>query len=287
MSGKNRLNRFTVNGPVPIGSGLSARVQTITPDMALEWLTKNDMNRKVSESHVRNIAAAMKRGEWKLNGESLIIASSGQILNAQHRLLACIESEMPFETVVIYGVNPDAAIMETIDIGKKRSIADILGLLNVKNASDIAAAAKLNMAWEALGKPSRHFSVTPTQIYDWITAHPNIQDSVTWVKIGRVLPGGSTWIALHFRLSNIDRDAAFVFFSKVFGGENLSKGDPAYTLRDKMIKVARATKQTGRGGFDPTFIAALIVKAWNAYRKKKEIYELGFNVMEDSFPIAI
>ena len=64
----------------------------VTPKMAEALLSRNGGNRPVIwTGPVRSVsayAAAMSRGEWVLNGEPIIISSTGELNDGQHRLHA-------------------------------------------------------------------------------------------------------------------------------------------------------------------------------------------------------
>ena len=42
-------------------------------------------------------AEKMMDGQWVLNGKTIILDSTGAVLNGKYRLLACIEADSPFE----------------------------------------------------------------------------------------------------------------------------------------------------------------------------------------------
>ena len=110
----------------------NVKLITITPEMAEEMLTHNIANRKVNQANVNRIAADMATGNYKLNGETIKVAPNGEILDGQHRLLACIKSGMPFTTYIVYNV--ERKLVGTIDMGKGRSVADSLNVMgcNIK-----------------------------------------------------------------------------------------------------------------------------------------------------------
>src|SRR5258706_8303068 len=93
--------------PKPIAGAPPAFATEITPEMARQWLEKNAMNRRLRQSSVDTYASIMKRKQWELNGETIIISDTGDILNGQHRLWACFESGTPFETYVIIGMTKE------------------------------------------------------------------------------------------------------------------------------------------------------------------------------------
>ena len=102
-----------------------SEVVTINAKIAQQWITKHDSlpppegqqkNRKVDDNLVDRYAHQMKKGLWDVNGEGIIIAESGRLLNGQHRLHAVIKSGKTIQSVVIYGVEEEA--FKTIDTGK-------------------------------------------------------------------------------------------------------------------------------------------------------------------------
>ena len=120
------------------------KVMTITPAEATLWLdTKNSKNRPISENAVAKYAQEMKEGRWWLNAQPIIFNRSGQLANGQHRLLACIRANKPFETVVTYGMEDEA--FDTIDDCNSRSLADVLHIKG--EAGSLLLSAGLRFLW--------------------------------------------------------------------------------------------------------------------------------------------
>ena len=117
---------------------LDIQLVTITPEMAEEMLKRNIANRKVNQANVNRIAADMATGNYRINGETIKISSNGEILDGQHRLLACIKSGVPFKSYIVYNVEREA--IGTIDMGKGRSVADSLNVMGCNIKSGIIPA---------------------------------------------------------------------------------------------------------------------------------------------------
>ncbi|MDP2620568.1 MAG: hypothetical protein Q8P46_10395, partial [Hyphomicrobiales bacterium] len=87
-----------------VGSGNSSTTRTrcrITPELAREWLEKtNRKNRPLSELKWTAYAVDMLEGRWQYNGDAIRFGSDGVLLDGQHRLMACVEAGIPFETDV-------------------------------------------------------------------------------------------------------------------------------------------------------------------------------------------
>lgn len=119
----------------------------ITPDLARQWLTRSNGNRRLDLSTVGRYASEMSGNRWAVNGESIIFDNDGYLTNGHHRLNACIQIGQPFKTTVICGVAPETK--EVTDIGKVRTMADILSMRSVSNATIVAAAARLVLSYRA------------------------------------------------------------------------------------------------------------------------------------------
>jgi hypothetical protein len=102
--------------------------QVITPDYAAELLANhNPNNRPLSRNHVTFIAQEMERGTFRAdNGDSIRFGADGNIIDGQHRLAAIVRSGKTVMMLVARGIEGDA--FATIDIGKSRSISDIVGI---------------------------------------------------------------------------------------------------------------------------------------------------------------
>lgn len=101
-----------------------ATVIEITPAIAKEMLETSPGNRRLRGYYVNLLAAAMKRGEWRVTSQGIGFDIFGRLRDAHHRLNACIQSGVSFQSVVVFGMRPDA--YEVTDIGMTRTYADRL-----------------------------------------------------------------------------------------------------------------------------------------------------------------
>ena len=94
---------------------VTSKVESITPELAAEYLTHNSrnprktMNRSVIQKYADDIAA----GLWELNGDSIVFDEDGFLKNGQHRLCAIIKAGKPVRTIVVRGVSRDTKIWDT------------------------------------------------------------------------------------------------------------------------------------------------------------------------------
>jgi hypothetical protein len=118
---------------------MRAEIKMITPEFAMELLKMNVGNRSLKRQK-DNYIYMMKNGEWKENGEPIIIDVNGFIKDGQHRLHAVIEANFSYSCPIIYDVSPD--VMDTIDTGSNRSLSDVLQLNGFSNATNTASLLK-------------------------------------------------------------------------------------------------------------------------------------------------
>ena len=100
-------------------------IETITPQIAEKYLEHNyENNRKISQAWVNQLASDMEADEFLLNPAPIAFADDGDLIDGQHRLWACVQSNRPFQARVSRGW--DKETYKIIDIGKARRIADQL-----------------------------------------------------------------------------------------------------------------------------------------------------------------
>ena len=90
--------------------GLEVTVETITPEMAEQYLGFNHQHREIKSSKVDKLASAMIEGDWQLNGKTIVFDKDGKLLNGQHRLTAVVLSGQPLTTLVVRGIDKEAIL---------------------------------------------------------------------------------------------------------------------------------------------------------------------------------
>lgn len=118
-----------------------AKQLLVTPEMATEFLSRNNINRKVKSHLVKKYARDMANGRWHSTGDTLQFSVAGKVLEGQHRLHAIIQANTPINMICVYDI--DEAAMKVLGTGSPRSTADVLGMYGVANATRIGAAARL------------------------------------------------------------------------------------------------------------------------------------------------
>ncbi|MGR5216560.1 chromosome partitioning protein ParB [Vibrio harveyi] len=143
-------------------------------------------NRRLSKTKVKKYAEAMKKGEWCLTGEPIIISADGEILNGHHRLEAAFVAGVGFIAPITYGVTDDLSFAH-IDVGNMRSRAQVLEMAGVKvSATVLSRVAMLAKAFEMTNNPfnfrgTQGTSFQPAEILSYVEEHHELALSVDFV----------------------------------------------------------------------------------------------------------
>lgn len=262
----------------------------ITPELAKEWM---DRHREVVASNraanggrardnrpirwgddgVSGYARDIRAGKWRVNGESIKIAWDGTVPDGQHRLYAGIEAQVPFQSLVVTGVEPEA--QDTIDIGIGRKLGDSLSIAGEPNAAILASVARWSLRWlhgvrgGTSGGGIRAYKPTQREVLEYLEATPHLRDAAKFAvqarkefKPVRASTWGMAWLLLYGR----DPLAAAVFFERAFDGADLPKRHPILVFRTRLTNAAlnkeRLTEQEQ---------LALMITAWNYWREEREM----------------
>lgn len=249
-------------------SDIVASVQIVSPEQAEIWLSNNDGNRKIVSSVVEKYARDMRDGKWKLNGQTIKIASSGRLLDGQHRCAAAVSAKRSFEAFVVNGL--DESVFDTFDLGARRSIGDILKDMGEENYSTLAAS--LRQAWLLYHDYFQMRAISPTvsELLYFLQQHSAIRESARQGhKIRDILAPG-LGCALHFLFSVRNATKADEFMDRLGDGNYLYPKHPIALLRDKLLK-DRISRKRNMADAEK---AALIIKAWHAFVDGREIAQL-------------
>jgi hypothetical protein len=245
---------------------------TIGPEMAVTILAeRNPHNRKLSAALVRKLSAALRRGEWRVNGETVVFDREGNLKNGQHRLTACVETGIALETWVVFGVDP--ACFSTMDRGKNRDTADDLSIGHEKNTHTLAAT--LAMVWREENGGAWRIDLHPSsdQLQDVLRRHPGIRDAANWVAAKSIVKlltpriGGYCF----YRFAALDPAEAVRFFDDLRLGIGLEGGDPVLLLRNRLIE-----NKTAKTRLKMDEVIALVTKAWNIRRSGRRVRNLSW-----------
>ena len=75
-----------------------------------------------------------------MNGESIVFDGDLKLLDGQHRLMACAESGVTIQAMVVVGIAPSASM--SIDQGYRKTGADMLAMHDMSNAQLLASVCR-------------------------------------------------------------------------------------------------------------------------------------------------
>ena len=277
MAPPKRTQKFNFTSSV-----VRSEVVFVTPSLAVEMLTRNARNRKLTPGHVDEFEALLRRGEMCLNGSTIGFDTSGNLLNGQHRLNAVVNTGIGFWVVVVTGL--EGEVFDTIDTTvRPRQVGEILALEGTENAMLKTAMARALYAFAVTGefaptnkKLLRGF--TAARARGILTRNPEMHEmasEVHSVSIWRTAVCGAVATVFH----KVSPQLAGRFLDVLrHGGE---RDTPFHRLREWMIT---ETTQRGRGRtLNHRVTAAKAIKAWNLELHGETVRRLVWG-LGDNYP---
>lgn len=256
---------------------VSSRIATITPAEAAPLLERFFAGAKIDHRLLQAYSKDMQEGRWVLNGAPLVISDDGRVLDGRLRLLACVQSGASFDTLVVEGISANS--YETIDAVRKRTLADVLAIRNERHGRPLAAALRVIWTYQNGGTPGAGKTPSPTALLAILEEHPSIRDSIMPALAATPLLPHGCGIALHYLMSQSEPQKSDRFFALI--GEPVGEGDLSAVLNLRQV----LTELRGQGGNrKQTYILAIAIKAWNAFRSGAELKLLRYGPDRESFP---
>lgn len=282
----------TSNGTMP---SVNLRVELIGPEKAREYLALNKRNRPIKVTATARYADLMRRGEWKLTNDALVLDPDQ--FNGQNRLTAVVDSDTEQWFVVAEGL-PEGST-DGFDQGVRRSLADHLAMRGAADGRNLGATLwalmVLRRMWDgsSVNFEGGNWDERPTMSEVLAIADETfVADSLA---VGNRFRGSSVRVApsliaaIHHELAQIDPEAAGIFFDRLLDGANLEPGNPIYRLRQSFINEAIAVNGGGiRRRSDRTLQAARILKAWNMWRRgRRDVQIVSWKRVAEDFPMPV
>lgn len=107
-----------------MSNNMEFELKIISPREAENMLKQNTRNREISMPLVKIYAKMMIEGEWYLTHQTIAIDEQGTLVDGQHRLYACVQSNIPFKTYVVKNAKQNPYL----DMGKNRNWSDNLNI---------------------------------------------------------------------------------------------------------------------------------------------------------------
>lgn len=103
-------------------SGLTVRMEKITPEIAEMWLNTNSTNRKLRDGVAEKYADDMANGRWTECPEPISFYADEELADGQHRLYAVCISGESIEFIVVRGLSREAGL--NLNTGLSRNLVD-------------------------------------------------------------------------------------------------------------------------------------------------------------------
>lgn len=258
-------------------------------ELASDLLSLNIHNRPLKQGTIDSYTEEMKKGKWKSNGDTIRISRTGVLLDSQHRLTAVIKSGVILpDQIIVCGLDDD--VFDTIDTGRQRSAGDAVAIIGYKNYNTIAGATKLIMAYKdksiKLINDGTRRRYTNQEVTAYLREKLDEDLIQECASIGNKCANkvkffsSSTYAAFTYLFSEKSREMALLFMELLTSGANMSKThhSPIFLLRSKLISL-----QKMNAALSTIDKYALLIKAWNLFRKQKEVGQLVWKQTED-FP---
>jgi hypothetical protein len=241
---------------------------TLTPVLAQLLLDKNSSNRPITENHVHKLHSDIDGGLWRFNSQPIIVSGSGELLDGQHRCSAVVSSGKTIDTLMSFGADDESRF--TMDTGRVKTAGNFLAM-NGKGYSNQTATAigyylqYLNVGYIGRGG-QRQYTPTKAEI---VAASNNLRAfdvSIEFtVRNKSPLRSHSLLATAHYIFKRkAGADAANDFIRCVLDGDGVSRGNPIYACREKLLRMTDRT-------FYPNDKLEILIKCWNAWRDGRRL----------------
>lgn len=262
---------------------LLSKVETITPELAEKYLRHNTKNRPMRKNVVKYYASQMKKGQWLLNGESIIFNHDGTLEDGQHRLQAVIDSGVSVQMLVVR--NAPKGSFATIDSGISRKVSDTFYINGIANATNVSSIinkydklCKGNIVVASSGRFQGASSISRQDILSIYESDASFWQEVCKfssmcyksLKLMSQTEIGA-FVAFLLKQRNHSKEKVFEFFTDLLITD-APKSSMLAAYRKRLIKDRLSISQ-----MNPTYKQQLFIKMWNYYIQGKEITCIRWN----------
>jgi hypothetical protein len=269
------------------GTTFNTVLVMMTPALAMQLMAQTQevldrdpeakINRSLKPDRVALYTRDMLNGRWVATAEPVSLDSEGAVLNGQHRLRACIASNVSFPCTIATNVN--RAAFEVFDSGASRLHADGLKIAGEKNALLLSATLSYLRKYET-GNMGSNTKISNMELNEVLERHPGVRNHVQIVasfEKGLKVAACST---VSYLGALVDPQLAGEFMFKLkTGGGNIRRNDPSVIMSRTFI----AGVQSARGTSETFTRMVFAVKAMNAALQNREIKVLR-TITGETFP---
>lgn len=255
-----------------------AEIMTITPDLAILMLERNpDYNRSRNDRIAASYGREMKESRMMLTNQGIGFDTNGQLVDGQHRLMACVASGQSFESIVVFGLDPKAFMY--VDTNYRRTAGHKVHIAGFPNGNNLAAAVRIVLLVEMSDislRQSRaggmypknrvHGEIPHEFIVDFLNENPGFVEMRKWYQTyGRLRAiSKSTLHAAHWMLHQKHPKLANIFMEQLCLGESLNRSENVYRLREHLINLHASRERLSK-----TWQLVWMIDAFNDTRRGK------------------
>lgn len=206
----------------------------------------------------------------------------------QHRLMACVQTGVPFTTLVITGI--DTETMVAVDQGVRRSLADVLTMNGEVNTNQLASILNGAHAWRMTSTYTTGAStkLTINEALAMLDAEPYTREVAKAINRTNVHASPLRWRpsvagTLGMELHRHGIDGFDQFVNIVAKPDAVGVQHPAYLLREKFIQWSTSLHHVTTN----QMMMAYTVKAWNMWATGQRGKRLYWNPASESMPAII
>ncbi len=262
--------------------------ELITPEIATRYLTNKAKNRNPRPLTVRSYAFDMMDGKWTVSSDAICFNQEGRLIDGQHRLLACIQADVPFRSFVIRGMTEDD--LANVNTGVSRTIADYFNYDGFKEPALLAASIRqldtLMRKVPADVYSSRNPMPPRSRLVakEFVNYNPDLMEAVSVIssfKRPKGLCPGSVLAAIWTIGSRItSKDIATEFVESFSVGTNLTADSPILAMRNRCLedRDSRVSATMHRKPLNTFRRMQGVARAWNWWMIGKPVGRTGFTI---------
>jgi hypothetical protein len=243
------------------------RMVLVTPVLAAHILEKNDMNRTIRQDHVDKMARDLVSGKWNpRTAPPCLFAKDGTCMDGQHRFYAVLMSGV--SVMMEFREGLDKSEMATIDVGRTRTFQDVLRIDGRSDVSELATSARYWFNY-LNRQVTVNRAISHSELLDLLDRNPKIAQYVqegNKYRRARTLLSPGIWGFVYSAAAMTDPDKARMFAEQFDSGQDLKKGNPALTLRERASQ-----NRAARARLRPLVLVVYAIKAWNAYVNGRQL----------------
>ena len=252
---------------------ITMTLERVDPKRAALWLKQNIHNRVLSRPVIAGYARQMRNGLWLANGDVIRFSDTGVILDGQHRLLAIVESGVTLDLWVARGLPMAAQV--TMDLQRKRTAGDSLGLEGYMNGNALAALVRMVYRWDFGERSLYGFSgstnhLSTSEVLEVVRGDKDPYSETVVRSRTSLLPPRALG-TLSILANRTDALLANHFIQSFHDGANLEPDSPILALRKYCIRNSLDKTKTLTTGM---YLNAC-VRSWNAYATNKPMSQVG------------